>query len=81
MEQQAKAVTQMRFDCQKEVINLRDQLFKREKLGNEFKEIDVRYFDVSEGLTEDMQQILNGKLRQVKEGYTKVLKTMSDSNN
>ena len=70
----------MRFEFQKDVVQLREQLFKKEKLGGQFKEIDVKYFDIAEGLPQEFAEILNTKIYEMKSGYQKILLELAKSN-
>ena len=56
----------MRFNFQKDLSVLREQLLLKEKLGDQFKEIDVRYFDITEGLPDPYSSIMNTKISEMK---------------
>jgi len=47
---------------------------------NPFREIDVRYYDIGEGLPEQYVQIINLKIRDMKEQYEKTLNMLADAN-
>lgn len=64
----------------KDVTQLREQLFQKERIGEKFKEIDVKYFDIAEGLPEEYAKILNAKIYDMKQGYAKILKDITFSN-
>lgn len=73
----------MRYGYYKELFNLREQLFWREKSkANElddnngkssFEEIDVRYFDISEYLPKEYAELMNIKLKEMKDSYDTIL--------
>jgi len=68
------------MNCQKDINHLRELLYKKEKLGDQFKEIDVRYFDLTEGLPPKYQEIMNTKITELKHGYQKILRDLANSN-
>jgi hypothetical protein len=39
------------------------------KFENEFEELDVQFFDISFGLTEEMVQLMNTKISEIRNGY------------
>ncbi|CDW87972.1 UNKNOWN [Stylonychia lemnae] len=80
LEQQKNVVNDLRITCWKDINHLRELLYKKEKLGDQFKEIDVRYFDLTEGLPKQYQEIMNLKIQEMKQGYQKILSDLASSN-
>jgi hypothetical protein len=79
----------MRYDYHKELLNLRDQLFWRDKAKeieeetgrkSRWQEIDVRYFDVTDELPSQYKDLMNLKLREVKEGYDLIVDKFGQAN-
>jgi hypothetical protein len=79
----------MRYDYHKELLNLRDQLFWRDKAKeieeetgrkSRWQEIDVRYFDVADELPSQYKDLMNLKLREVKEGYDLIVDKFGQAN-
>lgn len=64
----------------KDITHLREQLFKRERGSDQFKEIDVKYFDVADGLPENYMTLLNTKLYEMRTTYNKLLKEVQVNN-
>ena len=69
LEEQIASVNQLRLNYQKEIIYLREQIFRKEKLGKEFPEIEVEFFDIGLGLSPELMDILNEKIYQMRSGY------------
>ena len=64
----------IRLGYYKELLQLQDQLcVKRRDPKRSFEAISVRYFDVAEGLSSDIVEVLNTKLDQMKENYEEAL--------
>lgn len=72
----------MRYDYHKELLNLRDQLFWRDRAQDQeketgrksrFQELDVRYFDISDDLPTAYKELMNTRLKEVKEGYDAII--------
>ena len=62
--------TQLRINYFKEINQLREQIFiSKVNTKNNFQAIDVRYFDISEGLSPEITKVLNTKLDQMKDSY------------
>ena len=47
---------------------------------NPFREIDVRYYDIGEGLPQQYVQIINLKVKDMKDQYEKTLNMLADAN-
>ena len=74
------AANQLRLNYQKEIIYLRECIFRKEKLGKEFPDLEVEFFDIGQGLTPDQMDILNEKVYQLRAGYQKMLKRFAEQN-
>jgi hypothetical protein len=82
----------MRHDYHKELLNLREQLNWKERSRemiergdpgakrHAFQEIDVRYFDVTEDLPQPYCDLLNTKVREIKETFDSILSKVAHAN-
>lgn len=66
----------MRHDYLKELQNLRELIINKEQKGKKFEYMEVRFFEPTEILSQDMCFILNTKLGEMKDMFEKHLESM-----
>jgi len=69
LERERQVTTELRLDYSRELVTLREQLFKKKAMGAKFEAVEVRYFNATDGLPEDIAVALNQRLKEVRESY------------
>ena len=73
IEHQNELMSEMRIKYSKELESLRAMVQKKNHHRGDFEYIDIRYFDVSIGLPEQVIEALNTKLRELKNAYNTMI--------
>ena len=65
-----KIISQMRIDFTREIVNMQAQLRMSKQVGDkDFKFIDVKYFDATDILNDDIRTLLNCKIEEMRNRY------------
>ena len=79
-DEQQRGYESMNFSYLKELNNLRMQLMLKEDKKRKFEYLDIRFFEPTEILSKDMCQILNSKLKELKDLYERSLRRFDETN-
>lgn len=66
-------LSKLRKDYYKELEYLRQQVIRKKEEKAAFEYVEVRYFDVTDGLPDDVIELLNARLEQTKNSYNLLL--------
>ena len=84
---QTDVIYRMRYDYHKELLNLREQLFKKERIEEDdpagkkpYQALDVRFFDVGDDLPKQWADLLNAKLVEMKGWYESLAERLNSAN-
>ncbi len=70
----------MNYSYLKELNSMRMQLIQKEDKKKKYEYIDIRFFEPTEIISKDMCQVLNSKLKEVKDLYEKSLRRFDETN-
>lgn len=66
-------LSKLRKDYYKELEYLRQQVIRKKEEKAAFEYVEVRYFDVTDGLPDDVIELLNARLENTKNSYNLLL--------
>jgi len=81
LEEANRVIAQQRTDYMKEINQLKNQseYLTRIKMHG-YKFIDVKFYDATELLNKDMRELINGKIKQMRDQYELSLIDMQERN-